>query len=151
MLSTWLDSVIYRTVVGQLSWQYLQPPMLDRCSLSHRSSSSVYSTILSCGSTSDSWHLSSGAMAARRVSVHIHYTRVNSRPLFTAHEREWTLKVCLQYMNWTVRNWTPSLNSCHLMRLFTPGLAKIGLHVHREIRPPTAETKAARKLRKCGG
>ena len=32
------------------------------------------------------------------------------------------------------------------MRLFTPGLAKIGLHIHREIRPPTAETKAARKL-----
>ena len=31
--------------------------MLDHCSLSHRSSSSVYSTTVSCGSISDSWYL----------------------------------------------------------------------------------------------
>jgi len=37
------QSVINWTVVGQLSWQYLRAPTLDRCSLSHRSSSSVYS------------------------------------------------------------------------------------------------------------
>ena len=30
------------TVVGQLSWQYLRATTLDRCSLSHGSSSSVY-------------------------------------------------------------------------------------------------------------
>ena len=30
---------------------------LDHCSLSHRSSTSVYSTILSCGSICDSWYL----------------------------------------------------------------------------------------------
>ena len=35
------QSVINWTVVGQLSWQYLQAPTLDHCSLSQRSSSSV--------------------------------------------------------------------------------------------------------------
>jgi len=43
-------SVINWTVVGQLSRQYLRAPTLDRCSLSQRSSSSVYSTVLSRGS-----------------------------------------------------------------------------------------------------
>ena len=51
------QSVINWTVVGQLSWQYLRAPTLDRCSLSHRSLGSVYSTILSRGSVSDSWYL----------------------------------------------------------------------------------------------
>jgi len=51
------QSVINWTVVGQLSWQYLRAPTLDRCSLSHRSSGSVYSTILSRGSVSDNWYL----------------------------------------------------------------------------------------------
>ena len=51
------QSVINWTVVDQLSWQYLRAPTLDRCSLSRRSSSSVYSTILSRGSISDSWYL----------------------------------------------------------------------------------------------
>jgi len=51
-------SVIKWTVVGQQSWQCLRAPTLDRCNLSQRSSSSVYSMILSRGSTiSDSWYL----------------------------------------------------------------------------------------------
>ena len=50
-------SVINWTVVGQLSWQYLPARTLDHCSLSHRSSSSVRSTILSPGSIGDSWYL----------------------------------------------------------------------------------------------
>ena len=49
------QSVIDGTVVCRLSWQYLRAPTLDCCSLSHRSSSSVYSTIPSRGSTNDSW------------------------------------------------------------------------------------------------
>ena len=48
------QSVINRAVVGQLSRQYLRAPTLDHYSLSHRSSSAVYSTILSHGSISDS-------------------------------------------------------------------------------------------------
>ena len=51
------QSVINWTVVGQLSWQYLRAPTLDRSSLSQWSSSSVYSTIPSRGSISDSWYL----------------------------------------------------------------------------------------------
>ena len=50
-------SVIYWTVVGHLSWQYLRAPIVDRCSLSQWSSSSAYSTIPSRGSVSDSWYL----------------------------------------------------------------------------------------------
>jgi len=46
--------VINWAVVGQLSWQYLRAPTLDHYSLSHRSSSAVYSTIVSRGSVSDS-------------------------------------------------------------------------------------------------
>jgi len=42
-------SVIDWTVVGQLSRWYLRAPTLDHYSLSHRSSSAVYSTILSHG------------------------------------------------------------------------------------------------------
>jgi len=42
-------SVINWAVVGQLSRQYLRAPTLDHCSLSHRSSGAVYSTILSRG------------------------------------------------------------------------------------------------------
>jgi len=42
--------VIHWTSVGQLSWQYLRAPMLDHCSLSQWSSSSVYSTVSSTGS-----------------------------------------------------------------------------------------------------
>jgi len=49
------QSVINWTVVGQLSWQYLRAPTLDHCSLSPRSSSSVYSTIQSRWSISDGW------------------------------------------------------------------------------------------------
>jgi len=48
------QSVINWAVVGQLSRQYLRTPTLDHYSLSHRSSSTVYSTILSHGSISDS-------------------------------------------------------------------------------------------------
>jgi len=48
------QSVINWDVVGQLTGQYLRAPTLDHCSLSHRSSSSVYSAILSRGSISDS-------------------------------------------------------------------------------------------------
>jgi len=51
------QSVINWTVVGQLSWQYLRAPALDHYSLSHRSESAVYSTILSHGSISDNWYL----------------------------------------------------------------------------------------------
>jgi len=40
------QSVINWAVVGQLSRQYLRAPTLDHYSLSHRSSSAVYSTIL---------------------------------------------------------------------------------------------------------
>jgi len=49
------QSVTNWTTVGQLSWQYLRAPMLDHCSLSQWSSSSVYRTIPSCGFISDSW------------------------------------------------------------------------------------------------
>ena len=52
------QSVINWTVVGQLIWEYLQTPTLDRCSLSQWSSSSVYSTIPLRGSVSDNWYLS---------------------------------------------------------------------------------------------
>ena len=38
------QSVINWDVVGQLTGQYLRAPTLDHCSLSHRSSSSVYTT-----------------------------------------------------------------------------------------------------------
>jgi len=48
------QSVINWTVVGQLSRLYLRAPTLDHYSLSHRSSSAVYGTILSHGSVSDS-------------------------------------------------------------------------------------------------
>ena len=51
-------SLINWALVGQLSWQYIRAPSLDRCGLSHRSSSSVYSMILSHGSISDSLYLS---------------------------------------------------------------------------------------------
>jgi len=51
------QSVINWAVVDQLSWQYLRAPTLDHCSLSHRSSSAVYSTILLLGPISDSWYL----------------------------------------------------------------------------------------------
>jgi len=47
-------SVINWTVVGQLSWQYLRATTFDRCSLSQWSSSSVYSTMLLRGSSSNS-------------------------------------------------------------------------------------------------
>jgi len=47
-------SVINWAVVGQLSLQYFRAATLDYCSLSQCSSSSVYSTILSRGSISDS-------------------------------------------------------------------------------------------------
>ena len=47
--------VINWTIVGQLSWNYLRAPTLARHSLSQWSSSSVYSTIPSRGSVSDSW------------------------------------------------------------------------------------------------
>ena len=40
-----------------LSWQYIRALALDRCNLSQRSLSSVYSTILSRVSVSDSWCL----------------------------------------------------------------------------------------------
>ena len=56
--------VINWTIVGQLSWQYVRAPTLDRCSLSQWSSSSVYSTIQSRGSISDSWYL----LPARRYA-----------------------------------------------------------------------------------
>jgi len=48
------QSVINWAVVGQLSRQYLRASTLDHYSLSHRSSSAVYSTILSHRSISDS-------------------------------------------------------------------------------------------------
>jgi len=48
------QSVINWAVVDQLSRLYLRAPTLDHYSLSHRSSSAVYSTILSHGSISDS-------------------------------------------------------------------------------------------------
>ena len=48
------QSVINWAVVDQLSRYYPPAPTLDHCSLSHRSSSAVYSTILSHGSISDS-------------------------------------------------------------------------------------------------
>ena len=51
------QSMINWAVVGQLSRWYLWAPTLDHFSLSHRSSSAVYSTILSHGSISDSWYL----------------------------------------------------------------------------------------------
>ena len=51
------QSMINWAVVGQLSRQHLRAPTLDHYSLSHRSSSSVYSTILSHGSISDIWYL----------------------------------------------------------------------------------------------
>jgi len=46
------QSVINWTIVGQL--QYFRAPTLDHCGLAQRSPSSVYSTILSRGSVSDS-------------------------------------------------------------------------------------------------
>ena len=51
------QSVINWAVVGQLSRWHLRAPTLDHYSLSHISSSAVYSTILSHGSISDSWYL----------------------------------------------------------------------------------------------
>jgi len=56
------QSVINWTVVGQLSWQYLRAPTFIHCSLSQWSSSSVYSTILSRGTISDSWYLLRGGV-----------------------------------------------------------------------------------------
>ena len=47
------QSVINWAVVSQLSRQCLRAPTLDHYSLSHRSSSAVYSTILSHGSVSE--------------------------------------------------------------------------------------------------
>jgi len=54
------QSVINWAVVGQLSRYCLRAPTLDHYSLSYRSSSAVYSTILSRGSISDSMILGSG-------------------------------------------------------------------------------------------
>jgi len=51
------QSMINWTVVSQLSRQYLRALTLDCDSLSHWSSSSVYSMILPCGLISDSWYL----------------------------------------------------------------------------------------------
>ena len=51
------QSVINWAVVGQRSRWYLRAPTLEHYSLSHRSSSAVYSTILLNGSISDSWYL----------------------------------------------------------------------------------------------
>jgi len=50
-------SVINWAVVGQLSRQYLRAPTPDHYSLSHRSSSTVYSTICRTGqlATADTW------------------------------------------------------------------------------------------------
>jgi len=50
------QSVINWTGIGQLNWQYLRAPTLDRCSLSQWWSSSVHSTISSRGSVTDSWY-----------------------------------------------------------------------------------------------
>ena len=61
------QSVMNWIVVGQLSWQYLRAPTLDRCSLSQRSSSSVYSTIPSRGSISDSWYSSTACECGRMI------------------------------------------------------------------------------------
>jgi len=52
-----LRSMIKWTIIGHLSWQYLWAVMLDHCSLSQWSSSSVYSMISLCRSVSDSWYL----------------------------------------------------------------------------------------------
>jgi len=52
-----LKSMIKWTIIRHLSWQYLWAVMLDHCSLSQWSSSSVYSTISLCRSVSDSWYL----------------------------------------------------------------------------------------------
>jgi len=52
------QSVTNWAVVSQLSRYYLRSPTLDHCNLSHRSSSSVYSTIMSRESISDSRYLS---------------------------------------------------------------------------------------------
>jgi len=49
-------NMIYWAIIIHLSGQCFRAVMLDHCSLSHRLSSSVYSTILSRGSVSDSWH-----------------------------------------------------------------------------------------------
>ena len=51
------QSVMNWAVVGPLSRYYLRVPTLGHYSLSHKSSSAVYSTILSHGSISDSWYL----------------------------------------------------------------------------------------------
>jgi len=63
------QSVINWTVVCQLSRWYLRAPTLDRCSLSHRSSSAVYSMILSHRSISDSWYLLDSWLVVQVVSA----------------------------------------------------------------------------------
>ena len=54
------DSVINCTAVGQLSWQYLRDLTFGGCSSLQWSSSSVYSTIPTLVSISDSWYLFTG-------------------------------------------------------------------------------------------
>ena len=49
-------NMIYWAIIIHLSGQFFRPVMLDHCTLSHRLSSSVYSTILSRGSVSNSWY-----------------------------------------------------------------------------------------------
>ena len=62
------QTVINWTVVGQLSLWYLRAPTLDHCSLSHRSWSSVYSTISSRRSLSDNLYLCLLATKLSRLS-----------------------------------------------------------------------------------
>jgi len=83
------QSVINWTVVGQLSRQCLRAPTLDHCSLSHRSSSSVYSTILSRGSISNRPRcgaasvMSVSVFVCRSVYEHISETTLRSLPTFS--------------------------------------------------------------------
>ena len=69
------QSVINWAVVGQVSWQYLRAPTLECCSLSQRSSSSVYSTIKSRGFISDSGYLFFSLHASRRRTSSLFFTR----------------------------------------------------------------------------
>ena len=69
------QSVMNWTVVGQLSWQYLRAPTIDHCSLPQRSSSSVYSMILSHGSVSEARSTSVGYAGLQLDDRWLEYTQ----------------------------------------------------------------------------
>ena len=77
-------------VVGQLSRQYLRAPTLDHCSLSHRSSSSVCSTISSRG----------GQLAIQLILVGLGLDTIGQRRLLRAPKARAVSKAKLYSRRW---------------------------------------------------